>query len=167
MLALKTDILQENPDAVAFWETIQYNYSDLCLLFGNINQNRIPGCVRIKLKKYNFGMETSKMRGELQSSAREFKIADGRKRRKSQAVLTSSSARKAQKTLLGETQDNLEEGKDNSIERIVAALQTVPDLDDELFLEACLLLEDERKARMFVAMDSTARRNWLPKRLHR
>lgn len=107
------------------------------------------------------------MRGELQSSAREFKIADGRKRRKSQAVLTSSSARKGQKTLLGETQDNLEEGKDNSIERIVAALQTVPDLDDELFLEACLLLEDERKARMFVAMDSTARRNWLPKRLHR
>lgn len=111
-------------------------------------------------------METDKIIGDLQSSAKEFKIPDGRKRRISQAVSTSSNARKVQKTLLGEMQEDLHEEKDNSIELIVAALQTIPDLDDELFLEASLLLEDERKARMFVAMDAAARRRWLLKKLH-
>lgn len=159
--------LQEHPDAVAFEETILENHSDLCLLFGTPKQNGMQGCLRIKLKtnNNNFGMENQEMVGDLQSSAREFKISDGRKRRKSEAVLTSSNARKVQKTSLGEMQEDLEVQNDNSIESIVAALQTVPDLDDELFLEACLLLEDERKADMFVAMDSSARRRWLLKQL--
>ncbi|XP_057424498.1 uncharacterized protein LOC130718063 isoform X2 [Lotus japonicus] len=158
---------QEHPDAISFEETILKNHSDLCLLFGTPKQNGMQGCLRIKLKtnNNNFGMENQEMVGGLQSSAREFKISNGRKRRKSEAALTSSNARKVQKTSLGEMQEDLEVQNDNSIESIVAALQTVPDLDDELFLEACLLLEDERKADMFVAMDSTARRRWLLKQL--
>ncbi|XP_027363305.1 uncharacterized protein LOC113870933 isoform X2 [Abrus precatorius] len=163
---------EEYPDAVTFGETLRDNYSDLCLLFGNLNQNRKLGRVRMKLKtnnnnNNNLGMESNEIIGNLQSSAREFKTADGRRKRKSQAVLTSSNGRKIQKFVLGEMQEDFEEKKDNSIECIVAALQTVPDLDDELFLEACLLLEDERKARMFVAMDASARKRWLLKKLQR
>ena len=43
----------------------------------------------------------------------------------------------------------------SSIECIVATLQTVLDMDDEILLEACELLGDGRKAKMFVAFLSS------------
>ncbi|KAK7833559.1 hypothetical protein CFP56_025528 [Quercus suber] len=61
----------------------------------------------------------------------------------------------------------LEDKDYSSIKCIVVALQTVPNMDDEIFLEVCELLENERKAKMFVAMDVTAQRKWLLKKLQR
>lgn len=182
MLALINDILQEHHDAIEYRETVQDNYSDLCLIVRNVNQNIRPGCVQIKSKTIDnyIGMETDEIMGDLQSYTAELRKFE-RKKRKSQASSTSSYARKLQQTFIDGRQEDLikkpkviktpirnEEEKDyNSIESIVAALQTVPDLDDELFLEACVLLEDERKAKMFVAMDTTARRKWLLKKLYK
>ncbi|XP_010278767.1 PREDICTED: L10-interacting MYB domain-containing protein-like isoform X2 [Nelumbo nucifera] len=59
--------------------------------------------------------------------------------------------------------------KDNEVpstlEKVVNALQAIPDIDEDLFLDACDLLEDEQKAKMFLALDSTIRKKWLMRKL--
>ncbi|XP_059643096.1 L10-interacting MYB domain-containing protein-like isoform X2 [Cornus florida] len=52
-----------------------------------------------------------------------------------------------------------------SFEQVVNALKAVPDIDEDLFLDACDLLEDEQKAKMFLALDVTIRKKWLMRKL--
>ena len=49
----------------------------------------------------------------------------------------------------------------------IDALQAIPDtadMDEDLVLDACEFLEDERKARMFLALDQTLRMKWLTRK---
>ncbi|KAI4349995.1 hypothetical protein L6164_010529 [Bauhinia variegata] len=167
---------EENPDAIAYGQTVVDNYSEFCLIFDHLKQNRRCDSPPIKRQtsNSNFWTETIGTPEDLESSAGRFIISGQRRKRKSKAQSTSLYGRKVQ-SLKGEIQD-LQEKQEvvkttikkenyNSIESVVAALHTVPDMDDELFLEACVLLEDERKAKMFVAMDVASRRKWLLKKL--
>ncbi|MBA0680852.1 hypothetical protein Goari_012529 [Gossypium aridum] len=116
--------------------------------------------------------------GDLQSLAAEFEIPDQRKKRKTDASSMAAS-RKAVRTNQGRlhpsekrpvkvrTSFNNEDQYYSSIESIVDALQAIPGMDDVLFLDASKLLEDEKKARMFVAMDVHQRRKWLLRKLRR
>lgn len=52
-----------------------------------------------------------------------------------------------------------------SIESVVAAVQALPEMDEELILDACDFLEDERKAKTFLALDVKLRKKWLMRKL--
>uniref|UniRef100_A0A5B7AKG0 Myb/SANT-like domain-containing protein n=1 Tax=Davidia involucrata TaxID=16924 RepID=A0A5B7AKG0_DAVIN len=59
--------------------------------------------------------------------------------------------------------------KDNdnfiSTKSVIDALQAIPDIDEDFLLDACDFLEDEKRARMFLAFDGTLRKKWLMRKL--
>ncbi|XP_019454805.1 PREDICTED: L10-interacting MYB domain-containing protein-like isoform X2 [Lupinus angustifolius] len=52
-----------------------------------------------------------------------------------------------------------------SIDNVITVLQAIPNMDDDLILDACDFLEDERRARMFLALDANFRKKWLLRKL--
>lgn len=52
-----------------------------------------------------------------------------------------------------------------SIESVIEAIQALPDMDEDLVLDACDLLEDENKAKTFMALDVKLRKKWLTRKL--
>ncbi|XP_020982043.1 L10-interacting MYB domain-containing protein isoform X1 [Arachis duranensis] len=52
-----------------------------------------------------------------------------------------------------------------SIETVIHAVQALPDMDEDLVLDACDFLEDERKAKIFLALDIKLRKKWLIRKL--
>lgn len=117
---------------------------------------------------------------DLDTPAAEFDISNHKKKRKHSGSSRLASSRKVKRPVKEEIHCALDDmagaiktawagyaEKDcSSIENIVDALQAIPGMNDELFLEACRLLEDENKAKMFVEMDVSHRRKWLLKKLH-
>lgn len=51
------------------------------------------------------------------------------------------------------------------IEHVVQAVQSLPDMDEDLILDSCDLLEDEKKAKTFLALDFKLRKKWLLRKL--
>ncbi|KAF7818875.1 L10-interacting MYB domain-containing protein-like isoform X2 [Senna tora] len=68
-------------------------------------------------------------------------------------VAVSSLTKKAKK------EDNF------SIDKVISVLQAIPEMDDDLILDACDFLEDDRRARMFLALDAKLRKKWLMRKL--
>ncbi|XP_061365263.1 uncharacterized protein LOC133308635 [Gastrolobium bilobum] len=58
-----------------------------------------------------------------------------------------------------------EKNTNKSFENALSALQAMPDIDEELVMDACDLLEDERKAKIFLALDISLRKKWLLRKL--
>ncbi|KAK7268116.1 hypothetical protein RIF29_20803 [Crotalaria pallida] len=52
-----------------------------------------------------------------------------------------------------------------SVDNVITVLQAIPDMDEDLILDACDFLEDERRARMFLALDANLRKKWLLRKL--
>uniref|UniRef100_A0A9I9DXI2 Uncharacterized protein n=1 Tax=Cucumis melo TaxID=3656 RepID=A0A9I9DXI2_CUCME len=54
----------------------------------------------------------------------------------------------------------------NSIETVIKAVEALPDMDEDLILDAFdFLMDNENKAKVFISMDAKLRRKWLIKKL--
>ncbi|KAF3454440.1 hypothetical protein FNV43_RR04887 [Rhamnella rubrinervis] len=172
---------REHPDEISWRDRIVDGYNELYMIFADEAAKGRSSFWGMEMENgiLNTGMNDNFY--DMQTPVEEFDISNQQKKRKC-GTSKSARIRKVIRTVKEEIYETLdekqglangwegeEEGEEDycSIERIVDALETVPDMTDELFLEACELLEDERKAKMFVAMDVTDRRKWLLRKLRR
>ncbi|XP_023520773.1 uncharacterized protein LOC111784223 isoform X1 [Cucurbita pepo subsp. pepo] len=148
---------------------IIHRYEDLCLIY---NDEFRDG--RLDSSRLNVKVEDATRKICRSDSFTECKTPYERKGFESSTPSTSFGSKRVKRikeemqeidSSKGSLVKNMVHVVDYSIENVVSALQSVPDMDDELFLEACKLLEDERKAKVFVAMDVTTRKRWLSKKL--
>lgn len=153
-------------------------YEDLCLIYDDEFQDERLGSfgMKVKVEAGTWKICRSDSFAEYKPHGRECEVSYQRKRLESATPSTFVGNKKVKR--IKEEMHEIVSNKaslvknvvnvvDYSIENVVSALQSVPDMDDELFLEACKLLEDESKAKVFVAMDVATRKKWLSKKLRR
>ncbi|KAJ4957459.1 hypothetical protein NE237_024570 [Protea cynaroides] len=115
---------------------------------------------------------------ESSPSSRKMDTSEQQDKRRTVMPSCSQSCRKVQRTGEGmidalsemsEVVTSLKNKKENknfvSIENVITELQATPDIDDDLLLDACDLLEDEKKAKTFLALDVSLRKKWLLRKL--
>ncbi|XWS76609.1 hypothetical protein CRYUN_Cryun01aG0191400 [Craigia yunnanensis] len=78
-----------------------------------------------------------------------------------------ASALREMATAVSSLTEKKDDGNSNSIsiENVIAAIQALPDMDEDLILDACDFLEDEIKAKTFLALDVKLRKKWLLRKL--
>ncbi|KAL1168130.1 hypothetical protein V6Z11_A05G064300 [Gossypium hirsutum] len=171
--------MKEHPDAVSYRDKVLGSYGDLCKIFRDEVLEGIP-CGQVLGEGTDcFASEVilDRASGNLQTLSGDINLSDQQMKR-SIATPQLERASKAQKTeqemqkMLSKmagavTRLARKNGNKNylTIENAVDALQALPDMDDELLLDACDLLEDERKAKTFLALDITLRKKWLLRKL--
>jgi hypothetical protein len=173
--------MQEYPDAISYRGKVLHSYSDLCKIFGNkVSDGRVyDQSLGMELDITALEIEMDGPSRDQQYPAGNTQAADDERKRPTET--TSSESRrpkKVQKTgkrmeeALSEMAGvvkrlvNKKENKNGKlIESAIDALQAIPEIDDELMLDACDLLEDERKAKTFLALDVSLRKKWLLRKL--
>lgn len=168
--------IKECPEAILYRNKILENYNDMCIIWRNGNSNERTSCMGLDTEIYQSALEV-KTDG-VQSSAKDIEKSYQSKKRQSSTPLSSSSYNKVCKTSDGmkEVLNKMagavttlaaKNGTKNysSLENAIDALQAIPDIDDELLLDACDLLEEERKAKTFLALDGSLRKKWLLRKL--
>ncbi|XP_065860417.1 L10-interacting MYB domain-containing protein [Euphorbia lathyris] len=105
-------------------------------------------------------------------------LLNQKKKRQSENQSNSSNSKKvrgeeegvATETAVSSLSDKRKDEKDETsncvtIENVIKAVQDLPDMDEELILDACDFLEDEMKAKTFMALDVKLRKKWLLRKL--
>ncbi|XP_012446060.1 uncharacterized protein LOC105769755 isoform X1 [Gossypium raimondii] len=171
--------VKEHPDAVSYRDKVLGSYGDLCKIFRDEVLEGIPCGQVLGVGTDCFASEVVLDRacGNLQTPSGDINLSDQQMKRSivtpqleraSKAQKTEQEMQKMLSKMAGAvTRLASKNGNKNysTIESAVDALQALPDMDDELLLDACDLLEDERKAKTFLALDITLRKKWLLRKL--
>ncbi|KAL2472390.1 hypothetical protein Adt_40532 [Abeliophyllum distichum] len=175
---------KEHPDSISHRDKILPHYNDLGIIFGPTE------IVEGELSCKDVGMEfdgdpinasTGEYSGDLPTTVLDSEMSDHAKKRPTETLTAFERCSKVQKhgkegiqgaftNIAGVVAKlvNKEAGKNYiAIENAIGALQAIPNIDDELLLDGCDLLEDERKAKTFLALDTTLRKKWLLRKLGR
>ncbi|WCJ30413.1 L10-interacting MYB domain-containing protein [Euphorbia peplus] len=171
--------IQEQPDAIYFRNRVLENYVDLCLIQRNEVSN-IGNNQNLQLQTENFPQEIElddELFGDAHLQVEDIQILDQPGKKRPTTPSNNEPSSKFQK-LENEIQNapsqtarvssvSNKESKNNSItiESAISALQAIPDIDDDLLFDACDLLEDDKKAKTFLALDSNLRKKWLLRKL--
>ncbi|XP_038700570.1 L10-interacting MYB domain-containing protein [Tripterygium wilfordii] len=169
--------IKDNPEAIAYRERNLGDYRDLCKIFGEKGSDERLSGQAIKLGTYHnsLGLEMDGVLGDLQTHTEN--VASAEQRKRPSVILSDRRRGKVQRTskdmqrvleIAGVVKmlvDNRERKDHKAIENAINALQAVPDIEEELLLDGCDLLEDERKAKTFLALDITLRKKWLLRKL--
>ncbi|PSR94733.1 L10-interacting MYB domain-containing protein [Actinidia chinensis var. chinensis] len=121
--------------------------------------------------------------GDVQESSRDFKISVSDQKNKHHIENSPhsehskkargndegmASALREMATAVSSLADKKKDDEDSnsiSVEIVIEAIQSLPDMDEDLVLDACDLLEDEKKAKTFLALDVKLRKKWLIRKL--
>ncbi|ESQ46521.1 hypothetical protein EUTSA_v10000052mg [Eutrema salsugineum] len=165
--------IKEHPDATIYKGKTLDSYCDLCKLYELLSLESF-NCENLMIELENYGHEID--------IVDDFSSSPHKQQSKRTNPTTPSMGlivHKAQKTER-ETRNplfNKEDEDDDCTKPLrqneiysrrgnaIDALQALPDMDDELLLDACDLLEDDRKAKTFLALDSSLRKKWLVRKL--
>ncbi|KAL0323963.1 UNVERIFIED_CONTAM: hypothetical protein Scaly_2363400 [Sesamum calycinum] len=167
----KIDNEFEHPEAVSYKDKVIGHYSELCTIFGptELVDVKASSEMVMELDLHPIDMKIDKYSGDLPVTFLETEIYN--QARKRTASTSLESCNKAQKTgitsMITELVNKEAGNKYFAIESAIDALQSLPGIDDELLLDGCDLLEDERKAKTFLALDATIRKKWLLRKLGR
>lgn len=157
---------KEHPFATAYKGTVLRHHKDLSKIFGGSYSEKLKAYVDTpKVKKtVKKETETSNKRKRLKktpiSSGRGGKVPKNKNDDMKEAFTDMAN-------VVSKLVNNKPDKNNGVIEKAVDALQAIPDIDDELLLDGCDILEDEKKAKTFLALDASYRKKWLLRKLGR
>ncbi|CAL9026230.1 unnamed protein product [Prunus brigantina] len=166
-------------------------YSDMCIICGNearILKKATSSC-NLALDKGTLAKKTDGeampivdkhyAHGKPLGSSSVKNLSDQKKRHCPQIPETLQQSKKARRTdgvvaikaledmavVVSSLKKKLKKEESVSIEKVIGVLKSIPDIDDDLLLDACDFLENEGRARMFLALDAALRKKWLMRKL--
>ncbi|KAK9274192.1 hypothetical protein L1049_019006 [Liquidambar formosana] len=180
--------LKAHPEARLYRTKTVPNYNDLCMIYGKSNGGKRHSFSSLNMDFNNNsgtmivasgdpvvdvqessshsggGVDTSNQLGK-RPSVEPLNSQDSRKTQRSTNEGMVDALRQMAVAVTSLANIKKENESSISCEHVVNALKAVPDMDEDLFLDACDLLEDEQKAKMFLALDITIRKKWLMRKL--
>ncbi|KAI3861340.1 hypothetical protein MKW92_022514 [Papaver armeniacum] len=150
------DYVKAHPDARQYRVRSVPYYKDLCMIYGDTyisgRNNNLGGD-----PVHNVQEDSSYLNGDILNQHNKLKNTD-------QSMIDAIQEMRSAVTLLVE---KTEETSDSvSTETWMAALRALPDIDEELFFDACDFLEvDAKRAKTFVLLDGSLQKKWLLRKL--